>query len=135
MILLSILTWTGWGVIATILLSVVAIGVAIWSSRETSSLARKQIESVKELSQLQTEMTLLLAEQELFRAEIDYKTVLRRMNAEVQQQGNNILGIEGVSRCKKECEDSYAPILQDHRSRIDKLQKKIEELKAKQNNE
>ncbi|MCD7968785.1 MAG: hypothetical protein LUF87_00305 [Alistipes sp.] len=120
-----------WVIIAPIVLSVVAIVVAIVSSRKTSILARKQIESLKELSRLKIESALLLAEEELSKAQIEYEAVLQEMRTGEQQQGNKILDIGAATLCKKNYEDSYAHILQSHRFRIDKLQKKVEELKAK----
>ena len=45
--------FTEWSTVATILLSVVAIVIAIWSSHSTSKAAEKQISEIKQLSVLQ----------------------------------------------------------------------------------
>lgn len=47
-----------WESLCSLLLSVVAIGIAIYSSRKTSREATKQIESIKELNQQTIENTL-----------------------------------------------------------------------------
>ena len=63
-----------WSTIATIGLSVVAIIIAIWSSRSTSKAAdkqigemQKQICEIKKLSALQIETTIKLVEVELYK--------------------------------------------------------------------
>ena len=54
-----------WTTIATIVLSVVAIGIAIWSSRSTSRAANKQIAEIKQLSKLQIDTTIKQLEVEI----------------------------------------------------------------------
>ena len=54
-----------WEGLASILLSVVSIGIAICSARSTSKDASRQIESVKELSSLQIDTTIKLLEVEI----------------------------------------------------------------------
>lgn len=53
-----------WSTIATIFLSVVAIIIAIWSSRSTSKTAEKQINEIKKLSALQIEISIVELELE-----------------------------------------------------------------------
>ena len=54
-----------WEGLASILLSVVSIGIAICSARSTSKDASRQIASVKELSALQIDTTIKLLEVEI----------------------------------------------------------------------
>lgn len=61
-----------WTTIATIILSVVAIGIAIWSSRSTSKAAerqisemQKQVREIKNLSVLQIDTTIKMLEVEI----------------------------------------------------------------------
>lgn len=54
-----------WTTIATIVLSVVAIIIAIWSSRSTSRDANKQIAEIKQLSKLQIDTTIKQLEVEI----------------------------------------------------------------------
>lgn len=62
-----------WSTIATIGLSVVAIIIAIWSSRSTSKAAEKQIREIKNLSALQVDVTIKQIEAEIQKmmAEVD----------------------------------------------------------------
>ena len=54
-----------WSTIATIILSVVAIIIAIWSSHSTSKAAEKQIREIKQLSALQIETSIKQFEAEI----------------------------------------------------------------------
>ena len=54
-----------WTTVATIVLSLVAIGIAIWSSRSTSRAANKQIAEIKQLSKLQIDTTINLLHVEI----------------------------------------------------------------------
>lgn len=65
-----------WSTIATIGLSVVAIGIAIWSSRSTSKDANRQIREIKNLSALQIDVTIKQIEAEI-----------QKMMAEVKKAG------------------------------------------------
>lgn len=62
-----------WCTITTIFLSVVAIIIAIWSSRSTSKAAKKQIREIKNLSALQVDVTIKQIEAEIQKmmAEVD----------------------------------------------------------------
>ena len=62
-----------WSTITTILLSVVAIGIAIWSSNSTSKAAEKQIREIKQLSALQIDTTIKLLEVEIQRIMVEVK--------------------------------------------------------------
>ena len=57
-----------WSTITTIILSVVAIIIAIWSSRSTSKAAEKQIREIKNLSALQIETSIKQLEVEIQKA-------------------------------------------------------------------
>lgn len=126
-------SWTlaEWGTIATVVLSVVAIIIAIVSSRQTSRLAQKQVNSIKDLSQLQLEATLLLAEEELFKAKAEYKKVELQAKIEGEERSRSILDIGGMMSERKAHEQQYAPILQGYQVRIDKLLGIVNELKSK----
>lgn len=85
---LSLLTFNELATLASIFLSVIAIIIAIVSSRQTSKLARKQIESIKDLSHLQIEASLIPLEIELFNTafdEQDAKGELAQIQKELQE--------------------------------------------------
>lgn len=65
--------FTEWSTVTTILLSVVAIIIAIWSSRSTSKAAEKQIQEIKQLSSLQIDTTIKLLEVEIQRIMVEVK--------------------------------------------------------------
>ena len=56
-----------WESLSSLLLSVVAIGIAIWSSRQTSKEATRQIESIKELARIQIDASIKQVELEIER--------------------------------------------------------------------
>lgn len=58
-------TFNEWSTVATIFLSIVAIVIAIWSSRSTSKAAEKQICEIKNLSALQIDVTIKQLEAEI----------------------------------------------------------------------
>lgn len=123
------LTFEQWCMVATVVLSVVAIVIAILSSRQTSKDATKQIASVKALSRVQLDATILLLEEELFRAKVECKKVEHQTQIGAQERGNNISAIEGMLRVKESYRQSFEPILQDYQTRISRLQQTINELK------
>lgn len=89
---LSLLTFNELTTLASVLLSVIAIIIAIVSSRQTSKLARKQIESIKDLSRLQIETSLIPLEIELFNTafdEQDAKGELAQIQKELQELRQN----------------------------------------------
>ena len=65
-----------WCTITTIILSVVAIIIAIWSSHSTSKDANRQIREIKQLSALQIDVTIKQIEAEI-----------QKMMAEVKKAG------------------------------------------------
>jgi hypothetical protein len=76
-----------WCTITTIILSVVAIGIAIWSSRSTSKDAHKQIREIKNLSALQIDVTIKQIEAEI-----------QKMMAEVKKAGKESQEIADIYR-------------------------------------
>lgn len=74
-----------WCTITTIFLSVVAIGIAIWSSRSTSKDAEKQIREIKNLSALQIETSIKQIE-----AEIQKMMAEAKKSAQEREEINNI---------------------------------------------
>lgn len=65
--------FTEWSSISTILLSVIAIIIAICSSRSTSKASEKQICEIKQLSSLQIDTTIKLLEVEIQRIMVEVK--------------------------------------------------------------
>lgn len=64
-----------WEGLASLLLSAVSIGIAICSARSTSKDASRQIASVKELSEIQAEASLLSVDLELQKIEARLRNV------------------------------------------------------------
>ena len=62
-----------WSTITTILLSVVAIVIAIWSSNSTSKAAERQIREIKQLSALQIDTTIKQLEVEIQKVMVEVK--------------------------------------------------------------
>ena len=75
-----------WEPLASLSLSIVAIIIAIWSSRQTSKDAARQIASIKELSKIQIETTVKHIDLEI------QKNLLLAKQA--QQEWNGIKNIE-----------------------------------------
>ena len=75
-----------WEPLASLSLSIVAIIIAIWSSRQTSKEAARQIASIKELSKIQIETTVKQIDLEI------QKNLLLAKQA--QQEWNGINNIE-----------------------------------------
>ena len=65
--------FTDWSSVTTILLSVVALIIAIWSSRSTSKAAEKQIIEIKQLSALQIDTTIKQLEVEIQKVMVEVK--------------------------------------------------------------
>ena len=70
-----------WSTVTTILLSLVAIIIAIWSSRSTSKAAEKQIREIKQLSALQIDTTIKLLEVEIQRIMVEVKRAAQESRA------------------------------------------------------
>jgi len=80
------MTCNNWEQLLSLLFSAVAILIAIWSSRQTSKEATRQIESIKELARIQIETSIKQVELEIER------NIL--MAKQAQQEWN---GIEEIS--------------------------------------
>lgn len=65
--------FTEWSTVTTILLSVVAIIIAIWSSRSTSKAAEKQIREIKQLAALQIDVSIKQLEAEIQKVMVEVK--------------------------------------------------------------
>lgn len=78
-----------WSTVTTILLSLVAIIIAIWSSRSTSKAAEKQICEIKQLSSLQIDTTIKLLEVEIQRIMVEVKKSAQESRAidEINKSG------------------------------------------------
>ncbi len=77
-----------WEALASLLLSVVAIGIAIYSSRKTSIEATRQIKSLKQLAKLQIETTIKQVEIEVKKNQV----MLERSRQEAQEAEDIING-------------------------------------------
>ena len=77
-----------WEALASSLLSVVAIGIAIYSSRKTSIEATRQIKSIKQLAKLQIETTIKQVEIEVKKNQV----MLERSRQEAQEAEDIING-------------------------------------------
>ena len=89
-----------WSTITTILLSVVAIIIAIWSSRSTSKAAEKQIREIKNLSALQVDVTIKQIEAEI-----------QKMMAEVKKAGKECQEIDDINKGAGQLGDDYRNIM------------------------
>ena len=68
-----------WEALASLLLSVVAIGIAIYTSRRTSKDATRQIESIKKLAQLQIASSIKQVEMELEKNQIQIDLAMQEI--------------------------------------------------------
>lgn len=76
-----------WCTITTIFLSVVAIIIAIWSSRSTSKAAEKQIREIKNLSALQIDTSIKQLEVEIQKAMANVE-LAKRESKEIDEINN-----------------------------------------------
>ena len=121
--------------IANVLLSVVAIIIAIRSSRKTSQDATRQIESIKQLATIQIETTLRQIE-----VEIQKNILLARQAREewqkIRDAKNSQLGPGFIDHMKREIMEerpqkqvefynAYIQSLNESRGRITKLKEKL----------
>lgn len=89
-----------WCTITTIILSVVAIIIAIWSSRSTSKAAEKQIREIKNLSALQIETSIKQIEAEI-----------QKMMAEVKKAGKESQEIADIYKGGEQLGPDYRNIM------------------------
>ena len=89
-----------WTTVATIVLSVVAIGIAIWSSRSTSRAANKQIAEIKQLSKLQIDTTIKQLEAEI-----------QKIMAEVKKAAQDCREIDEINRGAAQLGAEYGNIM------------------------
>ncbi len=115
----GIITFNDLTAIATILLSVIAIVIAIYTSRQTSKDATRQIKKLTRLTLLQIDAELLQLEVEIFKSEvkdINAKDEIRR----IQEKMEELRSDPNVSDKQ----------IDDFRSEIDKLNKNASIQKA-----
>ena len=74
-----------WEAISSLFLSIVAISIAIWSSRQTSKEATRQIESIKELTRQSIENTNEEVEHIKDLAKLQIETTLAEMDMEMSK--------------------------------------------------
>ena len=85
-----------WCTITTIILSVVAIIIAIWSSHSTSKDANRQIREIKNLSALQIDVTIKQIEAEI-----------QKMMAEVKKAGKESQEIADIYKGGEQLGPNY----------------------------
>lgn len=130
-----------WEGLASIFLAIVSIAIAIYSARSTSKDASKQIESVKELGQIQAEASLLAIETELQKvsAELDFvnkeyfETRKQRMDEEYEEMRRSYSGINfppqpkfsGMTKKREEDLEKRMNYLMDLRKRLMELRERM----------
>lgn len=82
--------FTEWSTVTTILLSVVAIVIAIWSSHNTSKATEKQIREIKRLSALQIDTTIKQLEVEIQKTMVKVKISAQECQ-EIDKINNSLL--------------------------------------------
>ena len=110
--------------IISIILSLVAIGVAVVAVVKSTKVSRRQ-EKMMNSRQLQE------AEAELTRLQVEYKRVQNEHRNKKQNDRPNVYAIEVVMEWEKNLDASYSAIYADFENRIAILKQKISELKAK----
>ncbi len=125
-----------WEGLASILLSVVSIGIAICSARSTSKDASRQIASVKELGEIQTEASLLSLDMELQKVEAqlyqkrkDYNEIRgERMKFELEELNHKASGFNWPAK------PNTSVILKDRESKLEDDIKYLTDLKTRLSN-
>ncbi|MGL5787272.1 MAG: hypothetical protein ACRCX4_10705 [Bacteroidales bacterium] len=129
------LTFEQWGVIISLLFSVISIVIAVRSSKQTSKDAQKQIQALRKLQDFQIDVDQHLAEEQLYNVQIEYKRIQQQAAIGEQDRGNNVFDIRAMNEAKKSYNDSFNPQLRGCQRRISELERIINDLKAKRNNE
>lgn len=86
------ITFEQYATFATIGLSIIAIIIAIWSSRQTSRQTMKQIDCLRQIALLQIDMELLQLEVEIFNAQIEEigaKDEIALLRSEIEEMRKN----------------------------------------------
>lgn len=86
------ITFDQYATVATIGLSIIAIIIAIWSSRQTSRQTMKQIDCLRQIALLQIDTELLLLEVEIFNAQIEEigaKDEIALLRSEIEDMRKN----------------------------------------------
>lgn len=86
------LTFDQYATIATIVLSLLAIIIAIWSSHQTSKQTTKQIDCLRQIALLQIDTELLQLEVEIFNAQIEEigaKDEIALLRSEIEEMRKN----------------------------------------------
>lgn len=86
------ITFEQYATFVTIGLSIIAIIIAIWSSRQTSKQTMKQIDCLRQIALLQIDMELLQLEVEIFDAQIEEigaKDEIALLRSEIEEMRKN----------------------------------------------
>ena len=86
------ITFEQYATFATIGLSIIAIIIAIWSSRQTSRQTMKQIDCLRQIALLQIDTELLQLEVEIFNAQIEEigaKDEIALLRSEIEEMREN----------------------------------------------
>ena len=107
-----------WEALASLLLSVVAIGIAIYSSRQTSKEATRQIESIQELSCQTIENTTKEVESIKELAKLQIKSAIKQMEVDIEKA---YISIKKAEQEIKEMDDIKNSSLSYHKEGREKL--------------
>ncbi len=88
------MTCYNWEELLSLLFSAVAIGIAIWSSRQTSKEATRQIESIKELARIQIDASIKQVELEIERNILMAKQAQQEWNG-IKEINNSGMAFSG----------------------------------------
>ena len=123
-----------WCTITTIILSVVAIIIAIWSSHSTSKDANRQIREIKNLSALQIDTSIKQLEVEIQKVMVDLKRSSQE-SEEIEKinKGAAHLGAEYknimMSRHQEGKAERDLQMYRDYSSSLNKILKDLKDLK------
>ncbi len=112
--------------IISIILSLVAIGVAVFAVVKSIKASRSQ-------EAMMNNMQLQEAEAELARLQIEYNRVQNEHRNKKQNDRPKVFAIEAVEVWEKNLDDSYRPIYVDLERRMAILKQEIRERRTKNN--
>lgn len=140
-----------WEGLASMLLSVVSIWIAIYSARSTSKDAARQIASVKELGEIQAEASLLAIDVELQKVmaklqqkRSEYTEVRsRRMKEELDEMNRQAAGISwtikpnlsGITKSQEDKLENEIKYLSDLQKRLSNIRERMMKYKCKEDKE
>ena len=137
-----------WEGLASILLSVVSIGIAICSARSTSKDASRQIASVKELGEIQAEASLLSLDMEIQKVEARLQqkrnehneTRALRIQEEIEEMNRKASGINwpprpnfsAITKSKEDKLEDDIKYLTDLKTRLSNIRRRMMKYKKEE---